>query len=74
MQVERVEDGSPVAEAGLKVGDIIVAIDDKLINANTSLLNLMLRFRAGKTVELDIVRDGQPDVLQVTLGTFPGEA
>jgi 2-alkenal reductase len=74
VQVERVEGGSPVAEAGLIVGDIIVAIDDKPINANTSLLNLMLRFRAGQTVELEIVRDGQPDVLQVTLGMFPGEA
>lgn len=69
--VERVEPDSPVAKAGLASGDIITAIDGRAINANTSLLNLMLGFRAGQQVELAIVRDGQPQTLQVTLGAFP---
>ena len=43
------------------------------IDANTSLLNLMLRFRVGQQVELEIVRGGQSDTLQVTLGEFPEE-
>lgn len=74
VQVERVENNSPVAQAGLRVGDVIVSIDGNSVDANTSLLNLMLRFRVGQTVELDIVRDGQPDTLRVTLGAFPDEA
>jgi 2-alkenal reductase len=74
VQVERVENDSPVAQAGLRVGDVIVSIDGNPVDANTSLLNLMLRFRVGQTVELDIVRDGQPDTLRVTLGAFPDGA
>jgi S1-C subfamily serine protease len=69
--VEQVEANSPVAQAGLQVGDIIVAIDGHPVNANTSLLNLVLRFRVGQQVNLDIVRDGQSSALQVTLGAFP---
>jgi 2-alkenal reductase len=69
--VEQVEANSPVAQAGLRVGDIIVAIDGHPINANTSLLNLVLRFRVGQQVNLDLVRDSQPVALQVTLGAFP---
>jgi 2-alkenal reductase len=71
VQVERVEPNSPVALAGLQVNDIIVRINDTPVNANTSLLNLMLRFRVGQQVNVDIVRDGQPQTLQVTLGEFP---
>lgn len=73
VMVEKVETSSPVAQAGLRVGDIIVGIDGHPIDANTSLLNVMLRFRVGQTVELEIMRDGQPDTLQVTLGAFPEE-
>lgn len=69
--VEQIEAHSPVAQAGLQVGDIIIAIDGQPVNANTSLLNLVLRFRVGQQVNLDIVREGQPSALQVTLGAFP---
>jgi 2-alkenal reductase len=68
--VEEVEAGSPVAQAGLQAGDVIVNIGGYALDANTSLLNLMLRFRAGQQVGVGIVRDGQADTLQVTLGAF----
>ena len=74
VQVERIENNSPVEKAGLRVGDVITAVGGSPVDANTSLLNLMLRFRVGQTVELSIVRDGQPETLQVTLGAFPDEA
>ncbi len=71
--VERIEAGSPVAKAGLQTGDIIVGINGHPIDANTSVLNLMLRFRVGQQVVVDIVRDGQANTLKVTLGAFPEE-
>jgi S1-C subfamily serine protease len=71
--VEQIEAGSPVAEAGLQADDIIVGIGGHPIDANTSVLNLMLRFRVGQQVVVDIVRDGHADTLKVTLGAFPEE-
>lgn len=71
VKVERVEPNGPVAQADIREGDIIVSIDDHPVNANTSLLNLLLQFRVGEQVALDIVRDGQRETVQVTLGTFP---
>jgi 2-alkenal reductase len=71
--VEQIEADSPVAQAGLRTGDIVVGIDGYPIDAYTSVLNLMLRFRIGQQVELEIVRDGRVDTLQVTLGSFPKE-
>jgi 2-alkenal reductase len=73
VMVEQIEAGSPVAKAGLQTGDIIVGINGHPIDANTSVLNLMLRFRVGQQVVVDIVRDGQADTLKVTLGAFPEE-
>jgi S1-C subfamily serine protease len=70
VQVEQID--SPVADAGLKVGDIVVGVDGFRIDANTSLLDLMLRFRVGQQVRVDIVRDGEPVTVSVTLGALPG--
>ena len=52
-------DGSPAARAGLKAGDIIVAIDDKPIEAdNADGATLGLRGPPGSTVKLGVARDG----------------
>jgi 2-alkenal reductase len=69
--LERVEADSPVAQAGLQVGDVVVSIGGRPLDANTSLFNLMLHFRAGQQVDVEVVRDGQLQTLQVTLGAFP---
>jgi len=55
---------SAAEEAGLKVGDIITAVDgDKLINAD-SLRNSIGLLMLGQTIKLDIVRDGKNKVLK----------
>lgn len=69
--VKQVEEESPVARAGLQVDDVIVSIGGRTLDSNTSLVNLMLNFRAGQDVDMEIVRDGRLDKLQVTLGAIP---
>lgn len=53
-------DDSPAAKAGLKAGDIIVRIDDKLVSGMTlqEVISLM-RGKQGSEVLLDVDRDGQ---------------
>lgn len=59
------------AQAGLREGDIITAVNGQRLDANTSLRQLLLQYRPGDTVELTILRDGQEQNVTVTLGERP---
>jgi 2-alkenal reductase len=69
--VESVEPDSPVARAGLRVGDIITAVDGRPIGADTSLVNLLMEYQPGEEVILTLVRGGQERSLAVELDTYP---
>ena len=63
--------GSPAAKAGLKDGDIITAVDGITIGERASLDDILLSYVPGATVALDVLRDGKPITLTLTLGTRP---
>jgi serine protease Do len=64
-------DGSPAAEAGLKDGDVILAIDGIQIDQEHPLDALLVQFKPNDTVNLVVLRDGKQVTLPVTLGTRP---
>src|SRR5205085_1818267 len=64
--------GAPGAKAGLKTGDVITAIDGKRVQGSDDLTMDVISHSPGSTVGLDIVRNGQPMKINVTLGTRPG--
>ncbi|MDH5357665.1 MAG: DegQ family serine endoprotease [Gammaproteobacteria bacterium] len=65
--VTRVQPGSAADEAGLKVGDVITAVDNnKLINAD-SLRNTIGLLMVGETIKIDILRNGKPKTLTATV-------
>jgi Do/DeqQ family serine protease len=64
--------GGPAAKAGLKSGDVITAIDGKKVEGSDDLTMDVISRNPGSTVTLDIVRNGQPMKISVTLGTRPG--
>lgn len=61
--------GSPAAEAGLKVGDRIVAVDGKQAQRELSLPDFRQRMKeaVGTKLTLDVVRGGQTLKIVVTL-------
>jgi 2-alkenal reductase len=65
--VTQVMDGTPAAQAGLKVGDIITAFDTQAIDEDHLFVNLLLRYKPGDTVTLAVNRDGQELKMSVTL-------
>ena len=65
--VAHVEAGSPAAQAGLQVGDVLTAIDGKPVKSSWSLRELIAPRKAGDVVSLDVVRDGDRRQLQATL-------
>ena len=65
--VTRIVKGSAADEAGLKVGDVVTAIDgQRTVNAD-SLRNTVGLLMVGETIELTIIRDGKETVLKATV-------
>jgi len=66
--------GSPADKAGLKVGDVITAVNGSSIEDVNSFRLEIAGFAPGTTVRLKIDRGGQNLDIPVTLGTFDLEA
>jgi len=72
-QVTWVEEGSPAEEAGIKVGDIITAVDDQEIDEDHPLRDLILEHEPGDKITLTVSRWGESREIQVTLGETTDE-
>ena len=70
--VAHVEAGSPAANAGVRVGDVLVAIEGKPVKSSWSLRELVAPRKEGDTLALEIVRAGARQQLQATLVERPG--
>jgi len=70
--VADVTPGAPGAKGGLKSGDVITAIDGKKVDGSDDLTMDVVSHTPGSSVSLDVVRNGQPMKVNVTLGTRPG--
>lgn len=66
-----VQANGPAGKAGLRTGDIIVAISGVKLDASTSLRQLLLKYRPGQTVTIDVIRNGRPLAVNVSLGSRP---
>ena len=63
--------GSGAAKAGLRVGDIILDYDGRVVHQSADLPPLVGMSKPGSTVPLKILRDGKPQTVQVTVGESP---
>jgi serine protease Do len=63
--------GSPAEAAGIQPGDIITAIGQVAIDAEHPLDAVLAQSSPGDTVQLSILRDGQPTTAAVTLAVRP---
>jgi S1-C subfamily serine protease len=71
--VDPIVRGSPAEAAGLQDGDIVTAVDGTEIDADSPLDDILTEYAPGRTVALDVLRDGQELVLTLTLGTRPAD-
>ncbi len=68
--VTQVESGSPADKAGLKVGDVITDVNGKGVADAGELQVVVGEKRPGTKLNLQVMRDGSPQNIAVTLGTF----
>ena len=66
--IAEVSAGSPAADAGLRPGDVIVAVADEAVSGAASLSRLVGEQAPGSKVALTIVRDGEERQVVATLG------
>ena len=65
---------SPAAKAGLKAGDVIVAIGDRTTASEEELRSAIAGFGAGAKVKITFLRDGEKRRTSARLATAPTEA
>ncbi|HVB81478.1 MAG TPA: DegQ family serine endoprotease [Candidatus Binataceae bacterium] len=66
--VAGVQNDTPAAEAGVKRGDIIVKFDGNAVHDEHELPEMVAQTSIGKTVPLEVVRDGKHLILHVKVG------
>lgn len=77
--VSTIVPGSPAAAAGLQRGDVIVRFNDQPVRPKHdreifAFTKLIRETTIGETVKMEVLRDGQPVVLDVTLAAQPTAA
>jgi len=65
--------GGPAAKAGLKAGDIVVAINNKSVHNPNELLNTIAASAPNSTISVEAARDGKHHTFDVTLAERPGQ-
>ena len=69
--VTRVLPGSGAAAAGVKAGDVVTAINGQRVDSAQALHNFEGLSTVGRTVDLEVRRDGKPLQLKATLKEQP---
>ena len=71
--ISRVEPGAAADKAGVRQGDVIVKVGGEDVTPDQTLSRLVAGLKPGAKVPLDIVRDGKPVRVVVTVATRPSD-
>jgi len=69
--VNDVTPGGPADKAGIKNGDVIRKLDGKTVAGADQLTAMVTNINPGTEVTMDILRDGKPMAIHLTLGERP---
>jgi len=71
--VASVSEDSPAEEAGMKEGDFIVSVDDEKVENVNDLRNRVAAVRPGRTVKVELYRDGRKKTVKVEIARQPAD-
>ncbi|MBX9809982.1 MAG: Do family serine endopeptidase [Burkholderiales bacterium] len=66
--------GTPADRGGIKVADVLVAVDGKPVTDSASMLNLIAELKPGTAAVLRVIREAKPIEVRVTVGKRPPKA
>ena len=67
--VTNVSPGSAAESAGLRIGDVIIAVDGRLVDGPDALRNLIGLHRPGESVSVEYIRDESRATVTASLGS-----
>ncbi|MFA9393349.1 MAG: trypsin-like peptidase domain-containing protein [Halodesulfovibrio sp.] len=68
--VTSVFDGTPAADAGIKSGDTIIEVNDKLVTDHRHYVQLLKNMTKGEAVTLTYMRDGEPVTIELRTAPY----
>jgi serine protease Do len=71
--VDEPQSGSPAAKAGVESGDVITAVNGTPVKDARELARTIGMLAPDSSVKLDIIRQGQPKTIALTLGQMPND-
>lgn len=69
--VAQVLDNGPAAKGGIKVGDVILSVNGQKIEESADLPHLVGNLKPGAKADMEIIRDGKRQTLNVIVGDMP---
>ena len=69
--ITQIERGSPADKAGIKLGDVLVAVNGKQVGDTVTMLNLVAALRPGDQARVRVARNQEETDLTVTVGRRP---
>ena len=71
--VAQVVKGGPAEKAGIKSGDIIIAVNDKPVSKISQLQKYVMRNPPGTKIKITVIRNGEKKDIYVKTGSWDGE-
>jgi len=71
--VDAPQNGSPAAKAGIESGDVITAVNGTLVKDARDLARTIATMSPDSSVKLDIIRQGEPRTMSLTLAQMPND-
>jgi serine protease Do/serine protease DegQ len=69
--IAQVVNGSPADKSGIKVGDVVLAVNGRDLRGSGDLRNRIGMLRVGEKITLKVLRDGKPRELVATVAEAP---
>jgi serine protease DegQ len=69
--ITQVERGGPADKAGIRLGDVLLRVNDRAVADTTGMLNMIAALRPGEQVKLKLARNRAESELSVTIGRRP---
>ncbi|MDW8398972.1 MAG: PDZ domain-containing protein, partial [Acetobacteraceae bacterium] len=69
--IEAVERTGPAARAGLRPGDIVLALDGEPVEGSRALVRGVAAMPPGRQARLSVLREGRVQSIQVQIGRRP---